>query len=174
MDGALLGDETNVGERAVEHGLAAIDQCHGTLGVALGGLAGLYEFARGDKFLLVFWKPQLGRQPGVIVFRPRDSGKHARGGDQQDDEEAAELMTEIPAADEGQKEQQEGDGGGNYDRADDLAVAGEVFEELKEEQVVPLGAGGRVLLGGVGGGAELRAAMFRWEFAVHEARQIEV
>ena len=64
------------------------------------------------------------------------------------------LVPKIPPADKGQKKQQHDDDRGNDDRADDLAGAGEIFQKLKQKQVIPFGPGGGVLLGRIGRSAQ--------------------
>src|SRR5438128_12414382 len=82
-------------------------------------------------------------------------------------------MPKIPPADDRQQEEENDDDRRDDDGTDDLAGAGEVFQKLEEEEVVPFGAGGGVGLGTIGGGAQGGAAMRAGPSALGQARQNE-
>ena len=118
-------------ERAGD-GHAGIRQVHRARRVALGH--GLRHLILGIPAILVQRLP--GQQGGPHEHRPNESH--------------VEAVPELPPSDKRHRHQQHEPQRGEHDRADDFRVAGEVLEELEQEQEVPLRTRRRKLLGGIG------------------------
>lgn len=120
----------------------------------VGGMpAGAGEFDGAGGLLLGVAEGVLEVGVVAILFHGQ-RGEQARANQAAENKGEVEAVAEFPLADVGHDEH-EGDGeSGKDDGAEDFRFAGEIFQELKEEEEVTLGARGGKLRTGVGGGAE--------------------